>query len=189
MKRLSILIALALCLTIGGVYAAWTYSVGTPAEQTGNFTVAMGNKVLDDSTKSGTFSVVSMPSFVVEPGNATNYTTTLVKADGSDDLVVKFTPDANASADVKAEAVPAQIKIAVSDFGNYNEATIITVNTATVDLTWVKQGDGSFNATISADTFLGYLTLAANVLDTPAKYDTYAAALATGKIDITIAAK
>lgn len=188
MKRLSVIIALALCLTIGGVYAAWTYSVGTPAEQTGSFAVAMGTKVLDDDTNSGSFSVVSTPSFVVEPGNATNYTTTLVKADGSADLVIKFTPNANASADIKSAAVPAQIAIAVSGFGNYNDAAIITVNTANVDLVWVNNG-GELTATIPADTFLGYLTLASNVLDTPAKYDTYAAALATGEINITVSAK
>ena len=31
MKKLSVLIALVLCVTIGGVYAAWNYSQGTTA--------------------------------------------------------------------------------------------------------------------------------------------------------------
>lgn len=186
MKKLSVLIALALVLTIGGAYATWTYATGSVQPLDKEFGISMGAKVENDSTAYGTYAVTSTPNFIVEPKDGT-YNPQLIVNGASPALVITFTPDQNAPDTIKSSATPTKITIS-STIGQYDGKDVITVKTAEVQLVWVKTGD-TFTATIDAATFLTYLTLNETFsLDTPLKYTNYSNVLTAGKINVNVAA-
>ncbi len=187
MKKLSVLIALALVLTIGGAYAAWSYSTGLPTDKTATGTLTMGTKVEDNSTPYGTYAVSSVPTITVEPASTTDYTTTL---DPSEEVfTVTFTPDADAPDTVKANALATQVVVTVTAAGSYNSNPMIAAATDNrIDLTWSENDDGSFTATVTAAQIANCLDLTENVLPNPEAYNAYNTALAAVKITLTVTA-
>lgn len=201
MKKLSVLIALALVLTIGGAYATWTYLTGEMVAVDEEMAVAMGG-LEELNTPYGTYKIDSIPTYIVEPKSATNRVTTLQETKNdegestSPDLVITFTPATNAEDTVKNNAIPTVLTIEIDDenpFGTYNDGTsdrtIIAINTASVELNWEKGDDGVFTATITSETFMTYLNLTEITLGTVEAYEAYAAALASGKIILTVDAQ
>lgn len=184
MKKLSVLIALALCLTITGAYAAWSYSMGHITTDPANVTISMDG--IDTSKAMGTIEVVSTPSYVVKP-NGNTYNPTLAVADGSDAFVITFKPDEKALADIKAYGPTTQIQF-TSTYGVFEEKQIITVKMATDTLDWGTPVDGVFTITISAADFLTkYISCDGTVsIDNPTEYDTYNGVLGAGTISVVI---
>ena len=97
MKRLSLLVAILLIATIGGVYAAWTY-IGGNATAEKDYSISMG--VIKTSTESaGVYTVTSnVDKIIVEPTeDKVNYVATLDYQyfEGTGDaptITLKFTP-------------------------------------------------------------------------------------------------
>jgi hypothetical protein len=102
MKKLSILIALVLCITIGGVYATWTYTQSTDVADL-NPTVALS---LTEATFAGTYGTYSVDTtgltLAIDPAPGSTHTTSLQM---SGKIVVSFTPHVYASTDVKENGV------------------------------------------------------------------------------------
>lgn len=78
MKKISLLIALVLCLTISGVYATWVYSQSDDvADITGAKAITM-----TEATFTGTYGTYSVDSsnltMVIDPKEGTTHTTSLV---------------------------------------------------------------------------------------------------------------
>ncbi len=184
MKKLSVLIALALVLTIGGAYATWTYATGTIANATGSVSgIQMTAKV--EGGAMGSLVITSTPQYQVDPIAGT-YNPKLIVKDGSPDFVISFTPDDEASNDIKA-GIPVTITLSASGFGAFDEQTVLTVNTASISVAadeW--EGTGTLTYTITAANFANYLTLAEVNIDTPNKYDTYNTAISAGTINIVV---
>ena len=189
MKKISVLIALALCLTIGGAYAAWTYNVGLPVDQTTTGNLSIGTKVEDNSTPYGTFAVSAAPAISVEPAeDKVNYTTTL--APSSDVFTVTFTPEQNAPDAVKANALVTKVTVTVDNAGSYNSNPIIAAATENViTLEWNNNGDGTFTATVTAEQIAACLILTANNLPNPEAYTAYATAFASVEVTLTVSAQ
>ena len=90
MKKLSLLIAMILCVTIGGVYATWTYTQNTDvADEAVNV-----NMNLTDVAYSGSYGTYKVDttglSLTIDPKTGTTHTTALY-ATGS--IVITFTPN------------------------------------------------------------------------------------------------
>lgn len=186
MKKISLLIALCMLLTIGGVYATWTYTQATDvADEAVNM-----NMNLTDVAYTGTYGTyqvdTSSLSMVIDPKEGTTHTTALYV---TGQIVIKFTPNTYAPDNVKADAVPSTFALSVSSAEwKYEGTNIITVNHPGEkhDITWTPQGDGTFTYTIDAATLAGHLTLSEFSLDTKADYDAYNAALGQGSVVITV---
>lgn len=183
MKKISLIMLLCLCITIGGVYATWVYSQSDDvADITGAKAITM-----TEATFTGTYGTYSVDSsaveMVVDPKEGTTHTTAL-KIEG--DVVIKFTPNTYAPAEVKANGVPSTFAFSLSkNPWNYADTAIMIVDTEKHNITWTPAGN-YFTYTITADDLYDYITLTEFTLDTKAEYDAYDAVLTEGQIVLTV---
>ena len=110
MRKLSILIALILCVTIGGVYATWTY----PGNSIGNVSQDIGNNMAAVTFEGayGEYNVQSNTLALVIDKAANSYDTEL-KYEGS--LVFTFTPHDNIDGTQLAAALGATVSVTGAD--------------------------------------------------------------------------
>ncbi|MBQ7935441.1 MAG: hypothetical protein IJ333_03735 [Clostridia bacterium] len=184
MKKISLLIALVLCLTISGVYATWVYSQSDDvADITGAKAITMTEATFTGTY--GTYSVdTSKLSMQVDPKDGTAHVTSLVIAG---DLTITFTPNTYAPDDVKNNGVASTFAFSLSNSAwNYDNQSIMTVDTNKHNISWVKGNNGIFTYTISAEALADYLTLTEFSLDTKADYDAYDKVLTNGQVVITV---
>ncbi len=183
MKKLSLLIALCMLLTIGGVYAQWTYTNTSVNDATQNLTAALGDKVIEG--KYGTYTInTTGVTMSIDPKNGTTHNTALTI---TGNIVITFTPGQYAPEEVKNNAVASKYAFSLaSNAQQYSDKNIFTLNTEDHTIEWTKGSDGNFTYTISASALAGYITLTEFTLDTKDKYDAYSTALATNIITITV---
>lgn len=184
MKKISLLIALVLCLTISGVYATWVYSQSDDvADITGAKAITMTEATFTGTY--GTYSVdTSALSMQVDPKEGTAHVTSLVI---TGDLTITFTPNTYAPDEVKNNGVASTFAFSLSNSAwNYDNQPIITVDTDKHNIAWAKGGNGIFTYTISAEALADYLTLTEFSLDTKADYDAYDKVLTNGQIVVTV---
>jgi len=184
-KRLSVLVALALCVTIGGVYATWTYTQSTDVmDESVNISLNLGNV-----TAIGTYGTYEVDqsglTLTIEPKAGTTHTTSLNIAG---ELVIKFTPNAYAPEPVKENAVASTYVFSLANVNwQYEGQNIVTLPHAeSHNIVWVKQGDGSFKYTLDANAIAGHIDLTEFTLDTKVKYDAYNAVLGQGSVVVTV---
>ena len=194
MKKLSILIALMLCITIGGVYATWTYTQTTDVadESVG---VAMNLTSVVYAGSYGTYEVDrSSLALSIDPKAGTAHTTSLVV---SGEIVVKFTPATHAPVDIKENGVPTKYGFSLSNdawtFDDDTTDAVAAKNILTLkhsgelhNITWQPVGDGTFTFTLDAATIADHLELTEFVLDTKTLYDAYSTALSKGQIVFSV---
>lgn len=184
MKKISLLIALALCLTISGVYATWVYSQSDDvADITGANAITMTEATFTGTY--GTYSVdTSKLSMQIDPKEGTAHVTSLII---SGNLTITFTPNTYAPDDVKENGVDSTFAFSLSNSAwNYDNQAIMTVNTDKHDIIWTNGENGTFTYTISAETLSNYLSLTEFTLDTKADYDAFDKILTNGQVVITI---
>ena len=185
MKKLSLLIAMILCVTIGGVYATWTYTQNTDvADESVNKSLNLTGVEYVGSY--GTYSVnVDGLTLKIDPKPNTTHVTSLV-VDGQIDIV--FTPNSVAPQAVKDSAVRSTYLFTLSNPNWLYEGSPVVVlkHTDAHEIEWTKQGDGTFKYTISAEALADHITLTEFTLDTKVKYDAYNTVLGTGAIVLTV---
>lgn len=199
MKKLSILIALILCATIGGVYAAWTYA-GTDdiADAYSEAKITITDAEL--SGANGTYKIESNLVLWVDQADSNHYAKLVFESNNSSDifLTVTFTPSVNAPDNIKENAVPSEFYFTTSTAmtysvdaqGNYKEdgtAVPILVFSNPSDgvfsknFEWTKQSNGTFTYTLDQAALEGMITLNQDVngtgktfrLDTKAEHDAF----------------
>lgn len=144
MKRLSALIALALVVTIGGVFAAWHYNRGQVSlEISRSATMA---SIQSDSSK-GTIAIDQAANnnqgntlkFLVDDVDTKDWKAALVP---SGSVYVKFTPAANADTSVQTNGIAMKATVTITGAQNEYEGITIfapaTTNTFTVSATPTK---------------------------------------------------
>ena len=191
MKKLTLLIALCMLLTIGGVYATWTYTQNTDvADEAVNMTLNLADVAYSGSY--GTYKVdVTGLSLIIDPKAGTTHTTALY---ATGNIVITFTPNSVAPADIKENGVASTYSFSLANTNwkfraqdQDQEQDIIKVNhTEKHDIVWTSNGDGTFSFTISAEDFMKHVSLTEFELDTKIKYDAYNAVLGTGSIVISV---
>lgn len=196
MKKLSLLIALCMLLTIGGVYATWSYVGSTDiidAFSESKVTIA-------DAVIEGTYGVYKVESnlvLTVDQAND-NHEAELVFGSNNDQpvyLTVTFTPSVNAPKAIKDNAVKSELYFNVTTpmqykmdaEGNYNaDGTPVDIfsfanpGNETLDNTfvWTKNDDGTFTYSLDADQLKAQISLSQTfVLDIKAEHDAFRAAL------------
>ena len=197
MKKLSVLIALMLCITITGVYAAWSYA-GTDdiADVFAEAKVTIADVELKGAN--GVYHITSNLVLTVDQANEA-HEAKLVFASNNDqpiELKVTFTPAANAPQAIKENAVPTEVYFGVTTAmqykmdaeGNYSATGTPTdifkfSNVANGELdqpiTWTKNDDGTFTYTMDQAALEEAIQLTQTfVLDLKTEHDAFREALA-----------
>ena len=197
MKKLSLLIALMLLVTVGGVYATWSYA-GTNdiADAYAEAEVTIKNVELTEAN--GTYKIESNLVLTVDQANE-DHEAKLVF--GSNDgqavyLKVTFTPSANAPKTIKDNAVPSELYFGVTTpmqykmdaSGNYaDDGTAVDIfkfknpsdGTLNNTFTWSKNADGTFVYELDETALKEQIQLSQTfVLDIKAEHDAFRTALA-----------
>lgn len=180
MKKLSLLIALILCATIGSVYANWVYiQTDDVADITGSKVITLTEATFDGNY--GTYHIdTTQVSLTIDPKEGTSHTTALTI---TGDITLTFKPNVNATVDVKNNAIPTTVTISLSNANwKYKDTAILTIANPVINVNWTKGADGVFTYTISAQDLASHLTLTEFVLDTKTAYDEYDGILTQGQI-------
>ena len=178
MKKISILIVLAMIVTIGGVYATWNYAMDGVDGVGVDTQVTLTEKVV--STSQGTIDVdASGLSIVIDDAN-NDYHGELV-IDGQIDI--EFTADPYADATVKTNGLPMQYELSVTTPWEHDGVQIFTVDSNAVAF---NGGAGTFTATITAAELMAAIDMCDVYLPTTTDYDEFAAVLTQGEITITV---
>ena len=191
MKKLSLLIAMILCVTIGGVYAVWTYS-GTNdiADVSTEAKVTMADFTLTGAA--GVYTVSSNLVLTVDQASKKDHDAELVFSSNNDQeiyLKITFKPSEDADNTIKEYGVETTLTFTTTTDmtykmdrnGNYNEngeETPIFTFGAPINIVWVPQNDGSFLYTMDGAELAEYIKLSQKfILDIKHEYDMFKAAL------------
>ncbi len=200
MKKLSTIIALALVITIGGVFAAWHYSTGKVDQLGIGPGLQMTSVEVHSESAMGIIGQVTAHNFTFRVDDKYDYLTN----DGKDEtnptdadkyvaiLVttgeweIQFTPDEHANFEVQ-DGVDLLVTVTVTEGDQYDGKTILTENTE-------REGANTFIIpetldviTITSAQIENCLDFVDNVvLDTPEKNTAFATALSKYTINITV---
>ncbi len=196
--KLAVLGFLCAAITVGGVYATWTFAEKeTPAAST---TVNVAMTGITGETEKGTLSVTVMGAngFTLSIDDSNNDHVAEVKKEGA--VTVTFTPAASASQDVKDNGIDVQCVISYAPYAGgpatlvdwmYEEQQIFNIisdENAPIRLNQnaaVKGENGEFVWTIPANE-IGIELATAFKIDTKEKYDALNAELAKGHFVLTV---
>lgn len=196
MKKLSVLIALLLCVTISGVYATWYYVSDSADIVDVNRETAVQLESATTTGAAGSFTIESNLRLVIDQqvyGSGINKHEAVLNFISTDSnpvyLRVTFTPSSNASEIVHEEAVPAELYFTTSTAMQYkadNDGKLDQENgmlkdiflldgkatTFAGDIDWEKAGNGTFTAEYSAEELAEMIALNGTIiLDTKSDYD------------------
>lgn len=196
MKKLSVLIALMLCVTIGGVYATWTYA-GTNdiADAYAEAKVTIADAELTGAN--GTYKVESNLVLTVDQANDDHEAELVFEANNSEPIFLKvtFTPAANAPQTIKDNAVPSELYFTTTTDmeykmdadGNYSETgtgkDIFTFSNPSdgvfsPNFTWTPEANGTFTYTLNETALKSMISLSQTfVLDLKSEHDAFREAL------------
>lgn len=186
MKRLGAIIAIALVLTIGGVYATFNYANGGVVSLE-NETISKELIGMTIDTPKGTIKIKSN-NFKITVDDFNNNLHTTGKLEGT--TTINFTPAPLAAADVRANGIKLKLTITVTtetgkeyvDEGTtYNLFNITGGASSGV----ILNDDAEINGDFEID-FTKYITVTDIYLSTPTKYTAYSKAFNATTITFTI---
>lgn len=184
MKRFGLIIAMALVLTVGGVYATFNYATNTVLPVTSDLTTSIAGK--DTETPKGTISVET--NFIIKIDAKTGTLTTGYTTDGT--TTIKFTPSAKGvDDDVVNNGVNLKFVLNITGTNSYN-GTPIFKTTSAYNESGVGLGKGTKN-TVSGEfeytvDLSQYLEVSEIDLPTAAAYDAFYSVFETIRITITV---
>ena len=198
MKKLSLLLALILCVTIGGVYANWFYA-GTQADNLHHHIADMSLTDPNTTTKYGTYEVktgddtikIKFDQSNQTPGSFDYHAVLIFMGE----MKVTFTADPAFTGEPKAKFKLTSEKNLTADDTTVKylgEKIFVTYNTEEQPLTFTYDDSTKvWTATITVDMIEDLIAINPNIeLDTKAKYDAFQAILsAMGKVGIEIVDK
>jgi hypothetical protein len=207
MKKISILIALILCATIGGVYATWNYAQTDDITDRNYEVVATIADAVQNGTN-GTYTVTSNAKLVIDDANNDKVaeldfvSTSTTNPDEDVFLKVVFKPSESAPPAIKEEAVPtemyfsftSEMKAPVLADGTYNATSgtpkdIFVLSNESDDelnnlITWTKNDDGTFEYVIYEEDLKEAIKLNGTfILPTKADHDAFSKCL-SGNIKV-----
>lgn len=187
MKRLGAIIAIALVLTIGGVYAAFNYAQGGVVSVE-NEMISKELAGMTTDTPKGTITIKEDSNFKITVDDLGGNLHTKGRFEGK--TTIKFTPAPLADADVRANGIKLKLTITVTtetgkeyvDEGTtYNLFNITGGASSGV----ILNDDAEINGDFKID-FTKYITVTEIYLSTPEKYTAYSEAFNATTITFTI---
>ena len=178
MKKLSLLLALAMLVTIGGVYATWNYAQGTAVYRDKFLTAHLTDKVTDTAKGNIEVNIDGLTLTIDDADN--NHRGELILAG---EIVINFTPNEGCDADVENNGIALQYQLGTTPDYNYLGNPIFTVNT---EVQALNGGNPTKSITIPASELQDLITLNDMELPTVDAYTAFKAALHSGSIQITV---
>lgn len=180
MKKLGAIITIALALTIGGVYAAFSYAQGDVAAV--GMQVGHTIETIETDTSKGTIAISS--NFAIQVVNGGNYTTTM-ESTGS--TTVTFTPATGADADVRDNGIKLLLTIEITGNNKYGteDTPIFSLTTDYPDNGVVLNGGEKIKGATTVN-LANYIALTEITLSTAAEYNAYKAAFDATTITVTV---
>lgn len=133
MKKFSLIAAMALCVTIGGVYATWNYAQGS-VETAQDFIRPTMTEAITDGTKGKI--AINFNGITAKIDDANNdhqaELTWIVPDGGKNYIEVTFTPSVGVDEAVSNNGIKMSYTISVTDNWTYEDKQILTVETGTV---------------------------------------------------------
>ena len=181
MRKISVLLALVICVTIGGVYAAWTYA----GLQTASVDAQMSHtmETATSTTAEGELQVVrNTLNLIVDQTAPNDYHPKMILS-GEIDLLFKPNPGASTTT-IYDESIDVQVSFYTVDADQNlfdgkeiyvsTGETITIAGVGTEKFNWTKQGDGSFIVTIAAEDIQNLFTFGGDfVIDTYELYQQF----------------
>ena len=199
--KLAALALLSTIVTVGGVYATWTFAEGNTADAVTTVNVAMTG--VNASTEKGTLSVMVMGAngFTLAVDDSNNDHLPEAKKEGF--VTITFTPSASASQDVKNNGIDVDCVISYAPYTGgpdslelwqFDDTQIFSISQTEstpyhLDASQAQKGEnGVFTWTVAAENVGIDLTEAfKNVkIDTKARYDELNSVLAKGHFVLTV---
>ena len=196
MKKLTVLLALMLVVTIGGVYATWSYA-GTNdiADSYAEAKVTITDAVLTGAN--GTYTIESNLVLTVDQKNDDHEAELVFSSNDGQPIFLKvtFTPAANAPHDIKDAAVPSELYFGTTTTMTYSinaDGDYDANGTATEifkfknksdgqfskNFDWTPESNGTFTYTMDEAALKEQIQLSQTfVLDTKAEHDQFREAL------------
>lgn len=175
-----------LLVTIGGVYATWTYTQTTDvADEAVNKSLNLTGVTYSGSYGTYTVDMDSL-TLKIDPEPGTTHTTSLV-VDGQ--IVVTFTPSNLAPVEIKNNGVESTFSFSLTNNNwTYDGRAVVTLNHPEAHpIQWTPASNGTFTFTLPAAKVAEHISLGEFVLDTKAKYDDFnTKALGSGQIVFTV---
>ena len=136
MKKMGILASLALCVTIGGVYAAWQFAETDVSSAYANVAVSLASKA--DATAKGSLEITSVNTGlkIDDPADADKHTTVLTYTEGGK-FVITFIANANAPDEVLKNGIDLQWKVGLA-----TSANVAVEDVSSVKFKYDIDGDG-----------------------------------------------
>ncbi len=198
MKKLSALIALALCITIGGVYATWNYAQGDVSSLSKAFNESMAGT--SENTAAGQIAIntdtlsITIDDLVI---NETGVAGTDHKAEAYFDgyVTVTFTPTVGADDDVVNFGIDTKYNFSILttlDSWSYEGTVLFDVDETPVSVakeSLTKNADGSFSYKIDAKDISDKITINEFHLPTAEDYNNFRAVLNSGSLQVTVSAE
>ncbi len=203
-KKVSLLMALAMCGTIGGVYATWTYSGSDDIiDTTYEAKVQLTNATTEGAM--GVYEIVSNVQFFVDQASdahdtvlryatkeSTNSSVTELDEDDTA-FTITFTPkNSTATDEVKANGVESWFTLSTTTTMQYGGTDIFTFTPPTGthghEITWDRSISGeviTFTYKVTVEQLKDLMGMNNFVLDTKAEYDTFHSSLG-GNIEVTV---
>ncbi len=192
MKKLTVLASLALAVTIGGVYAAWNYAEEgvTAAYATGT----VGITGVEGKTAKGALSAsgTNLAIKVDDVATDTYQHTTVMTYNEAGYFTVTFTPNSNATEDIKTNGIDLEWYVTLADTSNqvvdYTPVTFdydgdgngeqiysnINSGKTTIEREHFESNtNGVFTYKVPLATVMGKVTLKGIVLETEAMHNAY----------------
>ena len=185
MKKLSLIVAMAVILTIGGVFATWTYNAGTVDGTDATTTITLGQ--VDSTGAPGTLTASSTAAISINNTDGTRVT----KIDGkTGSVVVTFTPSATADLSyTDGVTVTWKVVITGNNKEKYEGKDVLTSTETEHDLAVTTKNGNVFTGTIDINSIVADLDLEEFTLSSSDAHGDYEDALATYGIQIDIAFK
>lgn len=199
MKKLSLVIAMAVILTIGGVFATWSYSAG----DIGDDSVTIGQLGITSTpgvTEMGTIEITSTgdgySTIVLNVANDGSHNTILTTDAGNANkstgkLKVTFTADKLAPDAIKDD-VKLNWKLNLTGSGKIGETTLLTIATGKENGTDVvvtcSESAGVYSGSFDIDVseIIANLNLAKINLPSQEQFNAYSTQLATYSLELVV---
>ena len=137
MKKMGILASLALCVTIGGVYAAWQFAETDVSSAYANVAVSLASKT--DKTTKGSLDIKSVNTGlkIDDPADDNKKHTTVLTYTEGGKFVITFVANANAPDDVLEKGIDLQWKVGLA-----TSANVAVEDVSSVKFKYDIDGDG-----------------------------------------------
>ena len=190
-KKISVILLLALVITIGGVYATWGYAQGEIGNAIASLDVGEGKNIyITGASSDSTAGVIGIDTSAVKIAIDDSNNDHVADLTYEGDIVITFTPSEGADSNIVTNGVELNLTGTCTADWKYNEKAIFSLSPGFAKTySGAAMVDGKQTYTIPASEWQTWLIFNEGQsleLDTMAEYESFHDALHLGMISFTV---